>query len=360
MRITRVAEAYWHQVKNISSDQAGRFPVVALEGVSHAQFATGAVPDSVLTNDFNPAISESTAHTSVAKYMAKFVNKVLKGDNFATGDTASILAPLISAIEMEGSYIMKDACYASDDVNPPSVKCLHGAPWTEIAVKTLVGTLENSNISIEADDNFHRSSTVYPYHHPHITATCESAGSTSCTIQSISNTMNIYDSLTENKITRNAISASEMRAKMKSNQAYRIAAGEDVDTADDFARLDQQGDECQRINQAALDWALKTASKSARNNYNNKGEPLVAVADTIQGNGGLWIDDHLKMKDSGSEYDISGVACPISQDNFVEMFQGMHYCKLLSPFRAMEWIYVDGLYMNDTISATQQAEMFLN
>jgi len=358
-RISRVAEAYWHQIKNVNSQYTGKFPVVALEGVSHHQFATGTTPDVILTNDFSPAISESTAHTSIAKYMAKFVNKVLTGYNFAVGDTATILAPLISAIEMEGSYIMKDACYTSDDVNPPSDICLHGSPWmSQYAVKTLVGTLEKSNISIEVDDNFHRSSTVYPYHHPHITSDCASAGSTSCTIKSISNSMLEYDSLSENKITRTAISASEIRGKMKSNQAYRIAAGEDVDSADAFAALDQQGDECQRINQAAFDWALKTASKTARSNYNNKGEPMVMIADTIQGNGGLWIDEGLKMKETGSEFDVSGVACPISEDNFVEMFQGMHYCKLLSPFRAMEWIYVDGLYMNDTIAATQS--LFLN
>jgi len=148
-RITRVAEAYWHQIKNISSSQAGRFPVVALEGASHAQFATGTAPDSVLANDFNPAIAESTAHSSIAKYMAKFVNKVLNGSNFTTGDTDSILAPLIKAIEMEGSYIMKDACYTSDDVNPPDATCLHGAPWvSDYAVKTLVGTFKNSNISL--------------------------------------------------------------------------------------------------------------------------------------------------------------------------------------------------------------------
>lgn len=239
-RITRVAEAYWHQIKNINSSQAGRFPVVALEGASHAQFATGTAPDSVLSNDFNPAIKESAAHSSISKYMAKFVNQVIKGSTFSTGDTESVLAPLISAIEMEGSYIMKDACYTSDDVNPPSAKCLHGSPWVaETAVKTLVGSFDNKKISMEVDDNFHRSSTVYPYHHPHITETCENAGSSACTIKSISNTMNIYDSLTENKITRDAISASEMRAKMKSNQAYRLAAGEDVDNKEDFAALDQ-------------------------------------------------------------------------------------------------------------------------
>lgn len=352
MRITRVAEAYWHQVKNINSSQAGKFPVVALEGASHAQFASGSAPESVLTNDFNPAIGESAQHTAISKYMAKFVTKVLTGSAFATGETATIINPFIEAIELEGSYIMKDACYDNDDVNPISVKCLHGAPWTETAVKTLVGSFENSKISLEVDDNFHRTSTVYPYHHPHITETCESAGSTACTIKSVSNTMNIYDKLSENKITRTAISASEMRAKMKSNQAYRVAAGEDVNDDASFEALDMNGDECQRINQAAIDWALKTASKAARSNFNNKGEPIIPVADTLQLNGGFWIDDHLKMNDTGSEYDISGVGCPISNDNFVEMFQGMHYCKLLSPFRAMEWIYVDSLYLNDTL-ATQ-------
>ncbi len=28
----------------------------------------------------------------------------------------------------------------------------------------------------------------------------------------------------------------------------------------------------------------------------------------------------------------------------IEMFAGDHYCKLLTPFKAIEWIYVDSLY----------------
>jgi len=36
MRISRVAESFWHSHININKSQAALFPVLALEGVSHA------------------------------------------------------------------------------------------------------------------------------------------------------------------------------------------------------------------------------------------------------------------------------------------------------------------------------------
>ena len=36
MRISRIAESFWHSEKNIDSTQAGLFPTIAFEGVSHA------------------------------------------------------------------------------------------------------------------------------------------------------------------------------------------------------------------------------------------------------------------------------------------------------------------------------------
>ena len=37
-RITRNAESYWHQVKNLDPKEAGRYPVVLLKGFSHSSF----------------------------------------------------------------------------------------------------------------------------------------------------------------------------------------------------------------------------------------------------------------------------------------------------------------------------------
>lgn len=102
--------------------------------------------------------------------------------------------------------------------------------------------------------------------------------------------MLIYDDLNESKNARTAISAQEINAKIKSIQAHRVSAGENVGSSDDYESLDLQMNECQRVNQAALDWAMENSSSAAIKNFNNKGEPLIMETDKLQGNGGLWIE----------------------------------------------------------------------
>lgn len=63
-------------------------------------------------------------------------------------------------------------------------------------------------------------------------------------------------------------------------------------------------------------------------------------------NGGLWIYawmTYTENKDK-SEVAVSSYAYRMSSKFPVKAFAGDHYCKLLSPFKALEWIYVDGLY----------------
>lgn len=62
MRISRIAESYWHSHVNINESQKNLFPVVALEGVSHMQFMSGAPPKAVEKRDLKPDVTEAQAH----------------------------------------------------------------------------------------------------------------------------------------------------------------------------------------------------------------------------------------------------------------------------------------------------------
>jgi len=57
MRISRVAESFWHSNININHDQSLLFPTIALEGVSHAQFLTGKPPSNVRKHDLVPDVT---------------------------------------------------------------------------------------------------------------------------------------------------------------------------------------------------------------------------------------------------------------------------------------------------------------
>lgn len=63
-------------------------------------------------------------------------------------------------------------------------------------------------------------------------------------------------------------------------------------------------------------------------------------------NGGLWIYDWMTYTESAdkSSIELASLAYRMSYQFPIEMFAGDHYCKLLTPFKAMEWIYVDSLY----------------
>lgn len=81
LRISRGAESYWHGEVNIDASQKGKFPVVALEGLSHARFMDSTmIPSAVKSGDIKSETDEKTAHNMVAKSILSFVAGI-EGDN---------------------------------------------------------------------------------------------------------------------------------------------------------------------------------------------------------------------------------------------------------------------------------------
>ena len=96
MRITRVAESYYHQVTNISSSQAKLFPVEVLTGVAHYQFAGGVPPSFVQKNDLKGDISDADARVLVGQTMTKFIDDIVKtGESVSSQATADFFAPFL-------------------------------------------------------------------------------------------------------------------------------------------------------------------------------------------------------------------------------------------------------------------------
>lgn len=189
------------------------------------------------------------------------------------------MKPFIDAMIQEGSEALKPPCESGTMINQSVPYCLKGSPWVqEMAIPLLIGQLQNDLISVVNEDNFHRATDLFPYHHPEINGSCAIDTTTACEIKHYSVTQNAYNPLDERDTGKQRISAYEMRTKLKSSQIMHMAAGE-ADAS--FEALDLQGDECQRINQAAWDYAYSIASDSAKANYETYGQKADIIADRV-------------------------------------------------------------------------------
>ena len=155
LRISRGAESYWHQKVNIDKSQANMFPILALEGISHASFMDQSMlPSAVSKGDINPETEEKTGHNMIANAIINFIKSLEEKKDLGAlnGEfekyTDSLMQPLIEAMTLEGSYSMKEPCYDSTLVNRNSPECLQGSSWSEQAQLIMGGNLADKNVDI--------------------------------------------------------------------------------------------------------------------------------------------------------------------------------------------------------------------
>lgn len=312
------------------------------------------LPSAVVSSDLKPEVEQATAQLDFAKVIVSFIGGILGNKRVGIVlqqrvlESEAILKPLIDAMILEGSYNIKEPCYDHTLVNERGPKCLHGNHWSEIAQGIMAGELKDKHVELHTDDNFHRVYTITPVHLPQTNNTCD--GKTQCTLESITVTENYYNRLSPFDTGSTEIGAVEMKAKLLSRQKVQHDAG---NTTADFHEMDEVGNRCADINKDALQYALDHASKKAIKRYNSLGKKLVIGDDLGPYNEGpLWIWTYMSYKDNADKTETT-VSAPMMRtpiDYPIGAAAGFHYCKLLSPFRAMEWIYIDALYDRDGIN----------
>eukprot|EP00942_MAST-04A_sp_MAST-4A-sp1_P015053 g15053.t1 len=368
-RVTRQAENYYHYVLHPQNDKPLNFPVVVYEGVSHMQFASGTPPFLVKKSDLKPTVTEEVAHNLTARTIALYMDVQLQTVNAGNAakalqaemdQTGVLVQPLINALEQEGfkhfispcntDYNMPSQCpfyprypgKQRSGTNPSS--CLCGTPWTtKVAMEVMGGLGDNSKVTYDVLDGIHAVSDINPIHLPHVWSPVCQNENEGCTLNLTTVTEAIYSKLDSFDTGYSYTSASELRVKMMSRQSVWMSVGrKNVN----FTETDVVPNTCADINKLAWQYALKNAGETALNRFNAIGEPLVFGKDLGPYNAGpLWIYNGLKYEDAKdkSEMTIQSPMMHTDVDYKIKAAAGFHYCKLLSPARAMEWLYIDGL-----------------
>jgi len=118
-----------------------------------------------------------------------------------------------------------------------------------------------------------------------------------------------------------------------SRQAGKLAIlGQTVGRDPDF---------CRELNNESYAWALNTVSKQARKRFETYGVPMTFGATEYKPMGPLWVSSELKYDEK--EQSLELVSAGIFTEPGDRTSRGNHYCKLLSPARAMEYVLLDGL-----------------
>lgn len=369
-RVTRTgAEAYYQQIEK--ADQGEDFPVVVIEGMNHWQWSSGKPAALVGQRDLMAELTEVEAHTTAATLMSDFIDKQLgvgKGSLVASAvaQTKTFVAPLIKAYELEGSRHY-DA--PRQIKGPGASECVKGgcpdsSGWTGTAQAIIAGDLQGWKF--ESKDEFVDCSstpiTGGEFHLPNITN-----DTTTKTVFGTTYSQCNWDLGDAEDTGFVYTSASEIGAKLSSRQCLLIKGVGLVDTP--FSVDDP--DFCKMANQQAYDWALANAGQKTAARYNTFGQIYTFGADIQKAGGPLFLDAGITYKDNGDDgVEISSPAQKTEQNYWPDHFGPIprpsgipdpgcfHYCKLLSPARAMEWIYVDGLRRNLPINKTEEKAYF--
>jgi len=382
-RVTRMAEAFYTQLLDPSQNQTANmptFPVTVIAGLSHMQFASGTPPELVQKRDLLPEISYETAHTLIASDVAVFLTTRLAVDSKAIAvankalssrlqQTYDFAAPILAALKFEGYHNFRPPCLCPDDICTEQPTCTAACPFTSQVSQPTMGA-GIPGLTVNNADSFHDVWETEPtVHLASIKNSCNYADVGGCVLNTTTITQAVYHNGEDLEIWKKhfdvawldfgffPISAVELRTKMSSRQNVYTHGGVKEPS---FDELDGGHDRCGEINQKSIDWAKATVSASTASRFEAHGQPYRIAADKdVCPAGPCWIWEELHYNETESK-DAVELVSPLfatATDFWLPKTQGFHYCKVLSPARAVEWMYVDGLRAKYSLASTATSKM---
>ncbi|KAK7098990.1 uncharacterized protein [Littorina saxatilis] len=321
-RLTRIVDSFQELEDSLSKNPTNKYrtPVVTMPGVSHAQFASGQMPKAVTDKDLKPEVTSAAAYVMIANHTSAFLLSSL-GDSVpqnlrstawsdldkAYNDTNTIMQPLLTVKEMDQNSQNSvqwaiQAQYLQSGLTKKQVKV------TDELLSEM--SFLDSKPKIQGSGN---DFTIQTFAH----------------LAFSSNPLDISTVPSAPRV---------LSFKMKTFEAVKDAmpAGTTFNTS-------ASNITCKNINQAAFNLALQSSSPVARRRYLDHGRPIFFNDDVLHSTGLGWSTSNLGLQEDDQGLHVTSQALKTRLHEPINLFSGMHYCKGLSPYRAMEWIYVDSL-----------------
>lgn len=400
-RLTRIAEALYSQVTFSADPENAKtyMGVTVIPGLNHMFFASGTPTAHVKDNDLRAEITEQQAHAAIASDVALFMHGIVFGGKQYKAalkkrveESTAAVQPIIDALQVEAfpQFLPACDCEPKDPSTqegascPSTPSCTGGVPWVTSHAQNIMGGENESKVKgleiVNIDSIHNIAGLKASWELPHIfgnpdpSATPGSGGlfggdpplckrPNECRLNITTVSQPYYSSGTQYDVWTaqfqlnfkdtgfNPISAQELRVRMKSRQSIWQAAG----LKSTSFSVDEGNERCKEINQAAVEWAYNQLPPVPKQRFDTYGQKMLVGEDLKTcGAPTCWLLDPLRFNTDNEANTVLiqspwfatknvNLVKPCGDGKLVPCSAGLHYCKLLSPARAVEWMYVDGL-----------------
>ena len=312
-RLTRVAEEY----EKLQEDQSNllrgiyRTPVIYIEGANHAQFISGTQWSLIDTGyDLQPDIRDQEAHRLIGKYINAFL----------TATFSSVDDQVDEALAQLSEAFLKTAAKFQPFLDIRNLETDgKTSMWTALAQELFAGEYSDR---VEVSNQIVNNLWFF-------------SKTPGTTLRNDDMRIDTYalivdkDKPDENEIWLPEESPSEVNMKLVSKEAIRRALPRQNDTTHQLAP-----NTCASLNRLALALALSVSTEEARGRYLSRGRPIIVEEDLLRGSHLGWATSPLEVWEEDDGLHVRSVEWVSSKQ---------HYCKVMSPYRVMEWVNIDSL-----------------
>jgi len=296
---------------------------ILVPGANHAQVSSGPIPEDVIDNDIDPELTEEEAHQGYAVRVADWICLQALELGIMSADVAVPAVVNFTRYEQETTNFLEPFNLALAREQEGGM-----AEFVARAQETILD-LDDPSMAI-VNDEILTNFLVFQSYQPNVEM---SVGIVRITTYSYLE----YD--TDVLDFNQHLSAKTVKSKMKLADAIYQLLG-----------LPERGIilPCSEINKATYEWALSIASPTALDRLEAKGRLLGFGPDRESqwGGGAAWeFSGGLQWSEYSqqSPHTVTLTAAKLTSPPDFPVFSGEHYCDLLSPYRALEWIYIESI-----------------